>query len=139
MQLFGALVSKRRNSSKTRQNLQLTLMNTFMDGLNMDGLGAVVLAILLIGAGLATSSAVQYRYGTSLSEDHRSEVVGKLASIEIVSSFPFDSSLILLEDGTRINVKGTFAVYRPGSDVVTSENSEGVFYCLADLCRYRND
>lgn len=105
----------------------------------MDDLGKYLIALLLLVSGLAIGDAFIEHSGTSLGEDQAREVVGKLKDVEVIPGWAADNSLIVLEDGTRIQVKGLYSVYQPGMDVATTENARGVLYCLAELCRYRRD
>ena len=105
----------------------------------MDDLGQYLIGLLLLGSAMAIGNTFIEHSGTSLGEDQAREVVGKLKDVETMPGWVADNSLIVLEDGARIQVKGSYSVYRPGMDVVTTENARGVLYCLAELCRYRRD
>ena len=102
----------------------------------MSVLSAPSFVVIALVVGYAVLHTATQHKGTTLAETQQQEVIGKLGRIEDVPGSLFDNSLIVLEDGTRILVKGAYSVYQPGAEVVKSKNAGGMLYCLADQCRY---
>jgi hypothetical protein len=104
-----------------------------------NGLSGAILGLTLVLAGWGVVHAVALQRGIGLAENQELEVVGKLKSVELAPGFIFDNSVMILEDGTRVLVRGAYPMYRPGEDVVKTKHTAGISFCLSGECRFLRD
>lgn len=100
---------------------------------------AMCIVALATTGGFAINRTMLEQQGFTLDADLNREVIGRLRSIEVEEGLFIDGSKIALDDGTQIQVKGTYPVYTPGASVVKTYISGKSGFCINELCRYQQD